>query len=72
MGALVASKCNPVIHEFYQRLLAAGKSKKVALTACMRKLLVITQRHGQERGILESQQHRVLTSKTVALVGNRR
>ena len=41
MGALVASRCNPVIREFYQRLLAAGKSKKVALTACMRKLLVI-------------------------------
>ena len=31
MGALVASRCNPVIREFYQRLLAAGKSKKVAL-----------------------------------------
>ena len=41
MGALVASRRNPVIREFYQRLLAAGKSKKVALTACMRKLLVI-------------------------------
>lgn len=41
MGALVASRRNPVICEFYQRLLAAGKSKKVALTACMRKLRVI-------------------------------
>ena len=41
MGALTASRCNPVISEFYQRLLAAGKPKKVALTACMRKLLVI-------------------------------
>ena len=41
MGALVASRHNPVIRQFYQRLLAAGKSKKVALTACMRKLLVI-------------------------------
>ena len=41
MGALVASRRNPVIREFYQRLLAAGKSKKLALTACMRKLLVI-------------------------------
>ena len=41
MGALVASRCNPVIREFYQRLLAAGKPKKLALTACMRKLLVI-------------------------------
>jgi len=41
MAALVASRHNPVISAFYQRLLAAGKAKKVALTACMRKLLVI-------------------------------
>ena len=41
MGALVDSRFNPVIRDFYQRLLAAGKPKKVALTACMRKLLVI-------------------------------
>ena len=41
MGALTASRCNPAIREFYQRLLAAGKPTKVALTACMRKLLVI-------------------------------
>jgi len=40
MAALVASRRNPVIAAFYQRLLAAGKSKKLALTACMRKLLV--------------------------------
>ena len=41
MGALVASPHNPVIRSFYQRLLAAGKLKKLALTACMRKLLTI-------------------------------
>ena len=41
MGALVASRFNPVIRDFYKRLLAAGKPKKLALTACMRKLLVI-------------------------------
>ena len=41
MGALVASRFNPLIRDFYQRLLAAGKPKKLALTACMRKLLVI-------------------------------
>ena len=41
MGTMVASRFNPVIRDFYQRLLAAGKPKKVALTACMRKLLVI-------------------------------
>jgi transposase len=41
MGALVAARRNPVVKEFYERLLAAGKPKKVALVACMRKLLSI-------------------------------
>jgi transposase len=41
MAALVASRRNPVIRAFYLRLLAAGKPKKLALTACMRKLLTI-------------------------------
>lgn len=41
MAALSASRHNPVIREFYHRLLAAGKLKKVALTACIRKLLTI-------------------------------
>lgn len=41
MAALSASRFNPVIREFYQRLRAAGKPFKVALTACMRKLLTI-------------------------------
>ena len=41
MGALVATRHNPAIRDFYQRLLASGKPKKLALVACMRKLLVI-------------------------------
>lgn len=41
MAALVASRCNPVLAAFYQRLLRAGKAKKLALTAVMRKLLTI-------------------------------
>ena len=41
MGALVATKRNAVIRTFYQRLVAAGKPKKLALVACMRKLLNI-------------------------------
>jgi transposase len=41
MAALVATKHNPVIGDFYARLLGAGKPKKVALVACMRKLLTI-------------------------------
>jgi transposase len=41
MGALVAARYNPVIRAFYLRLVAAGKPKKLALVACMRKLLTI-------------------------------
>jgi transposase len=41
MSALVATRFNPVLCTLYKRLLAAGKLKKVALVACMRKLLVI-------------------------------
>ncbi|HCL5313077.1 TPA: IS110 family transposase [Salmonella enterica] len=41
MAALVATRFNPVIKTFYMRLLTAGKAKKVALVACMRKLLTI-------------------------------
>jgi len=39
MAALVATKRNTIIAAFYRRLLDAGKAKKVALVACMRKLL---------------------------------
>jgi transposase len=41
MAALVGSRHNPVLRPYYQRLRQAGKPAKVALTACMRKLLVI-------------------------------
>ena len=41
MATLAATRCNPVIGTFYQRLTAEGKPHKVAMTACMRKLLVI-------------------------------
>jgi len=41
MAALVATRFNPLIRVFYQRLRAAGKLPKVALVACMRKLLTI-------------------------------
>ena len=41
MAALTASRCNPVIRAFYLRLRNAGKPAKVALVACMRKILVI-------------------------------
>lgn len=41
MAALVAARCNPVVKELYARLRARGKPAKVALVACMRKLLTI-------------------------------
>ena len=41
MATLASTRHNPVIKDFYQRLCAAGKPPKVALTACMRKLLII-------------------------------
>jgi len=41
MAAICAARFNPAIKQFYQRLLVAGKPKKVAIVACMRKLLTI-------------------------------
>lgn len=41
MGVLSAIQCNPVLKAFYDRLVAQGKHKKVAITACIRKLIVI-------------------------------
>jgi transposase len=41
MATLSAVRFNPVIRAFYERLIAAGKPKKLALTACMHKLLRI-------------------------------
>ncbi len=53
MGTIATTRFNPAIKVFYERLLAAGKPKKVALTACMRKLLTILNsmlRHGTRWG----------------------
>ncbi|MDA8452226.1 IS110 family transposase, partial [Acidovorax sp. GBBC 3332] len=41
VAALVGTRFNPVLKVFYAKLLAAGKAKKVALVACMHKLLLI-------------------------------
>ena len=41
MAALAATRANPTIRTFYRRLVAAGKRPKVALTACLRKLLIL-------------------------------
>ncbi len=41
MAILTATRCNPIIRTFYNRLVQSGKEKKVAIVACMRKLLTI-------------------------------
>jgi transposase len=41
MAMMSAIQCNPVFKTTYERLLAAGKPKKVAIVACMRKMVVI-------------------------------
>lgn len=41
MAMLSAIQCNPIIKHFYQKLVAQGKHKKVALTACMRKMVTM-------------------------------
>jgi transposase len=41
MATLVATRHNPLLRSFYERLCGAGKAKKVALTTCMHKLLTI-------------------------------
>ncbi len=71
MGALGGSRFNPVIRDFYQRLLAAGKPKKLALTACMRKLRGYPQLYAQAsltlvRSDSEGRRSFLLTFKTVA------
>ena len=63
MGAMVAKRHNPVLKAFFDRLVAAGKPKMVALIAVARKLLTIL------NAILRDQQTMAnrLTAKTVAL-----
>ena len=62
MATLVATRHNPVVRAFYQQLLARHKPKKLALVACMRKLLVILNtmaktnepwRHSSSAGVME-------------------
>ncbi len=69
MATLVATRFNPTIAVFYRRLRIAGKEHKVALTACMRKLLTILERDGQRPCSLVSRLlGGILTTKTVATV----
>jgi len=56
MGTLVATRDNPRITALYERLVAAGKVKKVALTACMHKLLTILNAMLKQRTPWQSQE----------------
>lgn len=57
MASLSAQRYNPVIKAFYQRLLAAGKPKKVAMVACMRKLLTILNAMLRDQAIWDAAKH---------------
>ncbi|MDH5538532.1 MAG: IS110 family transposase [Rhizobacter sp.] len=57
MAAVVAMKHNPVIREFHSRLIAAGKPKKVAIVACMRKLLTILNAMLRDQALWNAARH---------------
>ena len=57
MAALVATRYNPVIKVFYTRLVAAGKPKKLAITACARKLLTILNAMAKARKPFNAELH---------------
>jgi transposase len=57
MAAIVAMRHNPVIREFYERLLKVGKPKKVAIVACMRKLLTILNAMLRDQALWNATRH---------------
>lgn len=57
MAALVAIQHNPVIQVFHRRLIAAGKPKKVAIVACMRKLLTIVNAMLRDKAMWDAAKH---------------
>lgn len=57
MAAMVASRYNPVIKAFYSRLVSAGKPKKLAITACARKLLTILNAMAKARKPFNAELH---------------
>lgn len=57
MATLAAVQHNPVLKRFHQRLIAAGKPRKVALVACMRKLLVILNAMLRNKAVWDPEKH---------------
>jgi transposase len=68
LAALVGSRHNPVLRPFYQRLRAAGKPAKLALVACMRKLLVILNAMVRDRAPWDAQHAVPTTVQEVVMV----
>lgn len=66
MAALVAARHNPILRTFYQRLRAKGKPTKLALTATMRKLLIVLN-STQNRSILCLKSRQLLTARYFCL-----
>lgn len=60
MATLSATRYNPVIRTFYDRLVKAGKAKKLALTACMRKLLTILNAIARDGSAWNEQLHKIV------------
>ena len=68
MATLVATRYNPVIQAYYQGLLTKGKAKKVAIIACMRKLLTILNAMVKKStNLVPTRANKHLTGKTVAI-----
>jgi transposase len=57
MATLSAKRYNPAIASFYQRLIEAGKAKKVAIVACMRKLLTILNAMARDGAMWDPTKH---------------
>jgi transposase len=64
MATLSAIRHNPVIRQFHSRLIAAGKAKKVAIVACMRKLLVILNAMLRDKAQWSAVKHLQLTERS--------
>src|SRR5262249_24064968 len=61
MATMAAIEYNPAIKVFYSRLIAAGKPKKVAIVACMRKLLTILNAMLRDRAMWDAAKHLQIT-----------
>lgn len=64
MATLSAIRCTPAIKAFYDHLIAAGKAKKVAITACMRKLLVILNAMVRDNSAWDAARHLQTAQRT--------